>query len=68
MLWKIAKRENICDDNIFLTICGKGLGMLSIAYVKQLKCPPQATQIPIFIDAKNVRLKPIAKKISINTY
>ena len=61
------KSKNICDDNIFLTICGKGLGMLSIANVKgQWKqFVPKRFQN---LNVKNVTLKLIAKKISINTY
>ena len=33
MLSKNIKRENICDDKIFVNNCGKGLGIFSVAYV-----------------------------------
>jgi len=41
MLWNFVKGENICDDNIFLNNCGKGLGELSIAYIKQQNVLPK---------------------------
>jgi hypothetical protein len=61
------KRKNICDDKIFLNNCGKGLGKLYIAYVKGQwnQFVPKRFQN---LNVKNVTLKLIAKKISINTY
>ena len=35
MLWKFIKRENICYHKFFINNYGKGLGIFSVANVKQ---------------------------------